>query len=281
MSKLLSVIIPTCHRNDLLSLCLDRLAPGQQSLGFEHYEVIVSDDGSDSTAADMTAEKYPWARWVEGPKRGPAANRNHGARQARGKWLVFTDDDCLPDAQWLEAYHDTILQRPDIKVFEGRTYAERPRLKLDEESPINETGGYLWSCNFAIKKTLFFDVGSFDELFPYAAMEDVDFRYRLKKEGYESLFIEKASLCHPWRSFSGVSKLIKSQNSIIYYLRKHPEEKKRLSISFFTKAFIKRTVLFMSGPIRFNFKDLPFFFTKQIISIRLILLLILFKIRKV
>ena len=37
-----SIIIPTCNRNDFLSLCLDRLAPGMQNLGKEYYEVINS-----------------------------------------------------------------------------------------------------------------------------------------------------------------------------------------------------------------------------------------------
>src|SRR5438552_17841427 len=103
LSMLISVIIPTCHRNDLLVRCLDGLAPGKQDLLPEHYEVIVSDDGSRSTAEKLIAGTYPWARWVTGPRRGPAANRNHGAKHARGEWLAFVDDDCLPDKGWLEA----------------------------------------------------------------------------------------------------------------------------------------------------------------------------------
>lgn len=42
---LFSVVIPTCRRNDLLAKCLDRLAPGQQTLSPDQYEVIVTDDG--------------------------------------------------------------------------------------------------------------------------------------------------------------------------------------------------------------------------------------------
>ncbi|MFM6077529.1 MAG: glycosyltransferase, partial [Dolichospermum sp.] len=50
---LFSVIIPTYHRNDLLVKCLNCLTPGVQTLPADQYEVIVSDDGYQSTAQEM------------------------------------------------------------------------------------------------------------------------------------------------------------------------------------------------------------------------------------
>ncbi len=151
----LSVIIPTYHRNDLLAKCLDCLAPGVQTLPADQYEVIVSDDGCESTAEEMIRQNYPWAKWVAGSRKGPAANRNNGAKYAQGEWLVFTDDDCVPDAQWLEAYAEAIVDKPEYLVFEGRTYNNQPRKSFADFAPLNETGGYLWSCNFTIQKQLF------------------------------------------------------------------------------------------------------------------------------
>jgi glycosyltransferase involved in cell wall biosynthesis len=107
-----SVIIPTYHRNDLLAKCLDCLADGIQTLPFEQYKVIVTDDGSETTAEEMIRECYPWVQWVAGPHKGPAANRNNGAKYAKGKWLAFTDDDCLPDPQWLETYAEATVAEP-------------------------------------------------------------------------------------------------------------------------------------------------------------------------
>ena len=94
-APLFSVVIPTCHRNDALAACLERLAPGKQSLAAASYEVIVTDDGSRATSEAMLREKFPWAKWMAGPRRGPAANRNHGAKHANGNWIAFADDDCL------------------------------------------------------------------------------------------------------------------------------------------------------------------------------------------
>ena len=144
---LFSVIIPTYHRNDLLAKCLDCLASNVQTLISDDHEVIVTDYGSLTTAEEMINHHYSWVKWVAGSHNSPAANRNNGARYAQGEWLVFTDDDCLPDPQWLEAYTKNMTNGMNYLVLEGRTYVDRPRKSLAETSPVNETGGYLWSCN--------------------------------------------------------------------------------------------------------------------------------------
>lgn len=239
---LLSVIIPTYQRNDLLAKCLNCLAPDVQTLPTESYEVIVTDDGFNTTAEVLIRDRYPWVKWIAGSRKGPAANRNNGAKYARGKWLVFTDDDCLPDRQWLEAYAKAIADKTNYQVFEGRTYVDRPKKSLSEVSPINETGGYLWSCNFAIERKLFESLNGFDERFPFAAMEDVDLNYRLIKEGYKSLFVRNASVCHPWRSMGKWKKLKQHQQSTLIYLSIHPEESNRLNKTYYLRAFVKDLV---------------------------------------
>lgn len=243
---LFSVIIPTYHRNELLGKCLDCLAPGIQTLPFAQYEVIVSDDGVKTTAQEMIRERYPWVKWVAGLCRGPATNRNNGAKYAQGEWLAFADDDCLPDPQWLEAYAKAIVAQPSCLVFEGRTYVDRPRKTLAEKSPANETGGYLWSCNFAIQRQLFESMGGFDERFPYAAMEDVDLRQRLTKAGYSFSFIKSASVCHPWRHRGGWDKLQQHQESTLIYLSIHPEESAKINSNYYLwrtfRSFVKYTV---------------------------------------
>jgi GT2 family glycosyltransferase len=252
-----SIIIPTCNRNDLLAKCLDCLAPGAQTLPIDYYEVIVTDDSSQITAEAMIQKNYPWVKWVPGPCKGPAANRNNGAKYAQGEWLIFTDDDCLPECNWLAAYSEITIREPSVYVFEGQTYTDRPKQSLAEVAPINETGGYLWSCNFAIQKHLFQSIGGFDERFPYAAMEDVELNLRLKKLGYIPYFVKSASVCHPWRLISNVDKFRKHQKSIFIYLSLHPEETKRINFIAYLK-WILITLLHETIPdcIKFRAKGL-------------------------
>lgn len=214
----ISVVIPTCHRNDLLSKCLDCFAPDVQTLDTTEYEVVVSDDGVKSTAETMIREKYPWVKWVAGPRKGPAANRNNGANQARGQWIAFTDDDCLPAPQWLAAFAEHLAS--GALVLEGKTTTESSR-GLFYIAPENLTGGYLWSCNIMIQKTLFDELRGFDEKFPYPALEDIDLRLRLKAMGHIAHWVPDAIVFHPLRPLRSIKQQTLAHESDWYMSRKH------------------------------------------------------------
>lgn len=218
---LLSVVIPTYHRNDLLAKCLDRLAPGQQTLSADHYEVIVTDDGRQSTAEAMLQSHYPGVKWVEGPHKGAGANRNQGAAQAQGEWIVFTDDDCLPSPDWLQAYVTAMASNHG--VYEGFTGCEAGIRSPLMHAPSNRTGGFLWSCNMMVRADVFRELGGFDPVFPYPHMEDVDFRERILAAGYDFPFVEDAIVDHPPRRRPWGDKMGAYQESSFYYFRKKGE----------------------------------------------------------
>lgn len=217
----LTVVVPTYRRRAELALCLNCLSPEFQTLSSDQYEVVVSDDGDDNLESYL-AEYFPWVRYHAGPRRGPAANRNAGARAALGDWLIFIDDDCLPTNKCLVAYWNAV-QTNQFKVLEGKTSASGPHERADMESPVNLTGGYLWSCNFGIQRALFLELNGFDECFPGAAMEDVDFHLRLKKLDVKRQFVPEAEVEHPWRVRKGISQLVVIAKSIRYFVDKHPD----------------------------------------------------------
>lgn len=189
-----SVIIPTYHRNESLAMCLDRLAPGCQTVAPEEYEVIVTDDGMMTTAEDMIRTRFPWVRWVPGPRRGPAANRNNGAAATRGEWLLFTDDDCLPTEGWIDSF--SRHTRTGALALEGAVRPERPVQGFQDLCPVNETGGVFWTASVAVAASLFRQIGGFCEMFPYAANEDQDLHYRLQRHTHVP-FVPDAAVIHP------------------------------------------------------------------------------------
>ncbi|MEO6520463.1 MAG: glycosyltransferase [Mucilaginibacter sp.] len=250
---MLSVIIPTCNRNDLLSKCLDRLAPETQTVDGQ-YEVIITDDSKDNLAKSLIEEKYTWAKWIPGPKQGPAANRNNGAKHATGEWLVFIDDDCLPQKNILNEYKQSISSYPDILAYEGRIYVDDKQTSFLQESPVNNTGGYFWSCNICIQKLAFEKVGGFDSNFPFAAMEDVDFFMRLKINNIKNKFLYDAAVIHPWRTNQKLFRTtLNRYQSHLYYISKYPEERKRMSYKYFLRAFINFSKYTFRNAIRFRF----------------------------
>jgi len=216
------------------------------------YEVIVSDDSPDPRDLEAVRTRFPWVRWVKGPQRGPASNRNEGARHASGRWLVFTDDDCLPSPGWLHAF---AKERSEQLVLEGKTIADRPRSRLDEEAPINENGGCLWSCNFAILRSCFNEQSGFNEGFPYPAMEDVEFRVRLTEAGINPHFCPAAVVVHPWRQTKGTIHHKRVLASWYHFLRLHPSQRpRRLALHFFHRSFRTLIKVTLPGAIRYQFR---------------------------
>lgn len=271
---MLTIIIPTYNRNDLLGNCLDCLQPKIQQLNHGDYEVIVSDDSEKHSAKEFLSANYQWVKWIAGPQKGPAANRNNGAKNANGKWLVFIDDDCMPDKNLLKTYQNAILHYPKISVFEGCIKADREKMSFAEEAPVNETGGYLWSCNFMIDKKVFLDeFEGFDENFPYAALEDVDLEYRIDKSGLKKVFLKDALVIHPWREQKHIwSITLKRFKSTLYFLKKHPEKKQQINsryyLTAFYNSFVKNTFKQgfkyhfrgFSSKIAYDFLQLYFYF---------------------
>ena len=194
---MISIIIPTCNRVQDLKLCLAELVPQVAVLGNE-CEIIVTDDGQKEPAETMIRKCFLEVKWQRGPCRGPAANRNAGAAVAKGDWLIFLDDDVLPGPKLLEAYISSFEQHSHISVFEGATYSNILPSEKNLEAPINLEGGTLPSCNFAIKKDLFREIGGFREVFPHW-MEDVDLYKRLKCSSIDVCFVAEARVFHPAR----------------------------------------------------------------------------------
>jgi GT2 family glycosyltransferase len=179
-----SIVIPTCNRPGALRECLRRVLEQAADA-----EIIISDDGRDSQPAP------PGVRRLEGPRRGPAANRNHGARHASGEWLIFLDDDCLPEPGWLAAY--ATAARAEIDVLEGRTECPAPDRFAFDEVVENLEGGAYWSCNLAVRREVFLRLGGFDEDFTDAYGEDMELAWRMR--GLKREFVPGARVVHPVR----------------------------------------------------------------------------------
>ena len=241
----ISVIVPTRDRPELLRRTLDCLAPGTQTLAPDRYEVIVSDDARPPTVSPTAAplaSSHPWVRRVEGPARGPAANRNAGARAARGAWLAFTDDDTEPRRDWLEALAKAIADGAD--VYEGRTTCDGGFGSPLFHAPVNETGGWLWSCNFMMSAAAFSRLNGFDEGFRFPHMEDQDLRVRAEAAGMRRTFVRDAVVNHPPRRQPDGARLGSYREAEVRYHVKHhghPESR---------AALVGRVIRYRLGVIR-------------------------------
>ena len=239
-NPLFSVVVPTYERPNDLKICLKSLSY-QNQIDAPSYEIIVSDDSNSDSSRILIEKDFPHVHWGEGKKIGPAGNRNAGVDRARGEWIVFLDDDCIAQKGYLAAYASAIAENPDVLVFEGRIFADRPRKTWAEGCPENEHGGMLWTSNLCVNRKLYNEMGGLDERFKIA-YEDVDFATRLRKQEIEAKFVPNASVCHPWKSLDP-QKNWKNEGyqyqELIIFLDKHPEEVVNHSPNIFWRHFFR------------------------------------------
>ena len=214
----IAIIIPTRSRHELLKRCLSRLIPHVRS--HPDCSIIVSDDGDALETSIALSAELSMVQVVQGPGRGPSANRNCGAAHATEELLIFLDDDCIPDQNLISVYRDAAMKNTDIGVFEGRISAVGQPSSFADVAPINETGGNLWSCNFAIRRDLFAKINGFDDRYPFPAMEDIDLHRRVKKHS-QVLFLPDARVWHAFEKRLGWKVVKHHALSLLLYLHTH------------------------------------------------------------
>ena len=193
-----SVVIPTCRRPEALASCLACIAPGEQrEIDAADYEVIVTDAAERETVEALLRERFPWALWSPAPRHGPGPNRNAGARLARGEWLVFVDDDCLPAPEWLARIAAHTAQR-GVDVVEGAIHSPSLPDHPLWTAPVNTAGNAGWTANLSVRRVIFEQLGGFDPDLPETA-EDMEFHVRSKRAGARWVFAPDAIVVHPPR----------------------------------------------------------------------------------
>ncbi|HKZ34827.1 MAG TPA: glycosyltransferase, partial [Patescibacteria group bacterium] len=209
--KQISVVIPTHNRNASLKQTLQALL--DQSYPFKHIEIIVCDDGSTDKTSHLMAtlvKKYPHqVRYLRQTQKGPAAARNLGILKAQGEIIAFTDDDCLPDKDWVLHIVSSFQRHPNIIGVEGKTVPDTNTTDLMTYTVINETGGNYFTCNIAYTRKVLQNLKGFDETFRYSHCEDIDLARRVLENG-QIVFIPQALVIHPARRanlLSGIKRL--------------------------------------------------------------------------
>ena len=115
-----SVIVPFLNEAKRVEACLKALLAQQFD---QDYELIFIDNGSTDRSVEIV-QSYPVTLFHE-PVRDPYIARNRGIRAARGKYIAFTDADCIVKPDWLTwLYHSFEAEGADIVI--GRLLYPQP-----------------------------------------------------------------------------------------------------------------------------------------------------------
>lgn len=203
----ISIIIPTYNRQRQLATCLQSLA--HLDYPCDCYEVIVVDDGS-STPPKSVVTNFKHRmniRLIVQPHAGPAAARNFGATQAKGEFIAFTDDDCIPQEDWLQKMVVSLSESPDVIIggntinqLTGIVYPTASQLLIDYLQSYYNTkkdqAQFLTSNNMAVSANRFREIGGFDTSFPIAAAEDRELCDRWLFHGFRLVYVPEAIVYH-------------------------------------------------------------------------------------
>jgi glycosyltransferase involved in cell wall biosynthesis len=196
----ISVIIPTYNRSKYLIKIITKIANSRI-----RNEIIICD----SNSKDQTKEKIKKIqsdhknqiiRYINIKKNISAIKRNVGAKLAQSKYIVFLDDDCVPEDKFLENFYQ-VLERFKNKeyLFCGTVYYPYSKInnnlinyrqsrhfKVDKKNKIGNF--FLQPKNIVTmvmavkKKTLFDNNLFFNEKFNKYGFEDYEFGFRAYKK---------------------------------------------------------------------------------------------------
>lgn len=207
-----SVVIATYNRPDLLRRLLEDL--DAQTLDPSRFEAIAVDDGSlEEVRAKLADLRTRYVYRIERqPNAGAAAARQRGVEEARGRIIVFVDDDMSVGPDFLEKHieghavdpeRDTVVLgrlRPDAKLadmplferFYARVMAKQNDALASGEAVVR--GHNIYTGNVSMPRELFLRVGGFDPAF--RALEDEELGVRLEKAGARFAFANDAESVH-------------------------------------------------------------------------------------
>ncbi len=209
-----SIVIPVYNEFPRTLACLRAIAAYPPTTDFE---VIVVDDG----CSDETATALPQIAGVRYHRRaqngGFIAACNDGASLARGEYLIFLNNDTIPQPGWLAALIGTFAEQADVGLVGAQLLYPDGRLQeaggvvFDDgsgwnygkfESPEDPRFAYLRDCDYvsgaaiAIPRALFVQCGGFDTRYAPAYYEDTDLAFAVRAAGRRVLYQPAARVIH-------------------------------------------------------------------------------------
>ncbi|MGL5058218.1 MAG: glycosyltransferase family 2 protein [Fusobacteriaceae bacterium] len=210
----ISVIMATYNRSKTIQKAIDSVL----SQTFKNFELIIIDDGSTDNTMEVI-QNISDSRIVYYSKEngGQSSARNYGIKRAKGKYIMFLDDD--------DEFINTALEKSFQKIEEtGLSWiycTQYLSIREKEEVLVNRGSGikgdvykYLLGGNFLgtgeiFGKDVFEKIGYFDE--KLRIYEDKEVRIRIAKEGYKIDYIE-GYIYKYYENESSVSSAYKDKN---------------------------------------------------------------------
>jgi glycosyltransferase involved in cell wall biosynthesis len=207
-----SFIVCTRNRVAVLEPCIKSIQTACRSHAAFTAELVVVDNGSTDRTAERlasiaSASNIPITIVLE-PRRGLAAARNAGLERARGRVLVFVDDDCEVHGDYLRhlqrhyATGERVIRGGRVELGDARDLPftiKRSRVR-ERLTPDVHPGGFVLGCNMTMHRDVAARIGYFDERFgaggPLRSAEDTDYLVRAVLLGIPVEYVPDMTIFH-------------------------------------------------------------------------------------
>jgi glycosyltransferase involved in cell wall biosynthesis len=196
----LSVVVCAWNSAATLDECLQHLC----RLDYPNLEVIVVDDGSTDTTAEM-ARRYERVRLESIPHGGLSVARNTGISLATGEMIAFIDADAYPSPEWpyflalgMDRSDVVAVGGPNLSPASDPVMAQAVARGPGGPSHVlltDDRAEHIPGCNMAFWRAALIEIGGFDPIYT-AAGDDVDLCWRLLDQRQAISFHPAAVVWH-------------------------------------------------------------------------------------
>ncbi len=187
-----SVIVTAYNSAPYIKRCLNAIF--QQT--YASFELIVVNDGSiDNTLPLLQQFNDHRLKIIDNHKNlGIAKSRNIGCAAARGKYIFFTDSDCIPVTDWL---NQGLKKIGGHDIVTGWTLYEDASPSFSDR--VVQGKDVFFTCNLGFKKSSIEAVGGFDEKNCLRYGEDKELCLKVLQHGGTKIYSENMMVIHQKR----------------------------------------------------------------------------------
>lgn len=218
-NPIVSIIIPVYNQFHYTYNCIDSIIANSGEI---KYEIIVANDCSTDQTSRIDEVIQGIVLINNAENLNFLKNCNNAAKYAKGKYILFLNNDTQVQPNWLAPLVDLIEKDKQIGMVGSKlinpdgTLQEAGGIIFKDGSPCNYGRGsdpdlpefnyvkevdYISGASIMILRSLWEEIGGFDEEFAPAYCEDSDLAFTVRKLGYKVMYQPRSVVVH----FEGIS----------------------------------------------------------------------------
>jgi len=214
-------VVIVYNEENCIGECLEAIL----SQEFQDFELIVVDDGStDGTPMAIGRFNDSRIKYIRQKNNcGVAASRNMALQYACGRYIFFTDADCIVTRFWLKEGLRVLKEGKCLGV-EGRSFYASSRVTISDISFEALKSGHFSTSNIAFTKEALEKAGNFNPRYSLNH-EDLDLALRINKYGKID-FCEDMIVVHRQEHYTvkGLFRYMRRARDTVRFIKDHPED---------------------------------------------------------